>query len=792
MPLAEGSSRKTISANIAELINAGHKPSQAAAIAYKKAGKDSAAPAAGIVFMAPDNKALFLKRGAGGDHEGTWCWPGGTSNEGETPEDTAVREAFEETGGLPHGPRTQLHKTPHDAPVQFTTFGQRVSEPFEPRLNGEHTEAIWADLDNPPQPLHPGVAAMLAQFGEDADIIKPLYVSRPLVNAEEFLAWAKEQGFKQPMPVEEFHVTLAYSKEPVDWNAIPSGKPTINAEGGLRRVDRLGDEGAVVLHFDCAELSERWKEIANAGAKWGYPTYQPHVTITYDGGDVDLSKVKPFSGVLLFGEEAFKEIEGKWQDKFKAAQDSARFALDRASMRTYDADNRLRIASAHISKANVCEYWGREIPDYEGLGLDPDKRYKLYRDPEELKKAAPTFNGLQVMLDHVPVNADDHHPEQWVGALGSEAAFNDPYLDNSMVIHVRNGIDAIESGEMKELSCAYRYRADMTPGKTPSGENYDGVMRDIVGNHVALVKEGRAGSDVVVSDAAIPQLKEMFTMSKVVLSRKAAMAAGALAIFLHPKLAKDAKIDLTPHFKGVSEKNFKEKKADIAQAVLASLTGKLAADAMPEALKTEVPKVLDAIEPMPVTEGLDTDPASGLPMTEEEMRKKAMDDADPAQAIAALLQGKVDEATLAAVLAALRGEVAAVDADPDDKDEDKVSKTAMDAALKEQEAKLSKDITAKFNAIREAEKAVKPFVGDLALAQDSAEGVYRTALVMLGEDKADMETLPIAALRSVLKSKKPIGAREVTSTSPAFANDAASVDSYHKMFPEAGRIGTNL
>lgn len=42
MPLANGSSQATISANIAELVKAGHPENQAAAIAYRKAGKDSA------------------------------------------------------------------------------------------------------------------------------------------------------------------------------------------------------------------------------------------------------------------------------------------------------------------------------------------------------------------------------------------------------------------------------------------------------------------------------------------------------------------------------------------------------------------------------------------------------------------------------------------------------------------------------------------------------------------------------------------------------------------------------
>lgn len=39
MPLKKGSSKETISDNIAELIRAGHPKDQAVAIAYKMAGK---------------------------------------------------------------------------------------------------------------------------------------------------------------------------------------------------------------------------------------------------------------------------------------------------------------------------------------------------------------------------------------------------------------------------------------------------------------------------------------------------------------------------------------------------------------------------------------------------------------------------------------------------------------------------------------------------------------------------------------------------------------------------------
>jgi hypothetical protein len=177
------------------------------------------------------------------------------------------------------------------------------------------------------------------------------------------------------------------------------------------------------------------------------------------------------------------------------------FAFDRAaaSMRTYDLDGRLHVAQSNISKANVCDYNGSEIPDYQALGLDPNRVYKLLRDPKELESAAATFNNIPILSCHVPVSAEDHQPDLVVGSTGTDAKFVAPYLTNSLVIWSQDAIDAIESEAQKELSCAYRYTADMTPG-TYMGRSYDGVMRNIIGNHLAVVPEGRAGSDVVVAD----------------------------------------------------------------------------------------------------------------------------------------------------------------------------------------------------------------------------------------------------------------------------------------------------
>ena len=152
--------------------------------------------AAGIMFLGPNRSALFLKRGAGGDAPGMWAFPGGRTEDGETAEQTAIRETKEETGRAVAASSMSIHTrsitpaaVPSEAeqvvlpagsaspdpmptpavalptdPVDFTTFVTRVEEQFTPVLNEEHTAWAWASLDDPPQPLHPGCGVALARL----------------------------------------------------------------------------------------------------------------------------------------------------------------------------------------------------------------------------------------------------------------------------------------------------------------------------------------------------------------------------------------------------------------------------------------------------------------------------------------------------------------------------------------------------------------------------------------------------------------------------------------------------
>lgn len=121
--------------------------------------------AAGILFIAPGNQALFLLRGDGGDYPMQWAWPGGKIEDDETPEDAAVRETREETGSCPNGERMLLDRWTFQSEagemVEFSTFLQRVPHPFIASISDEHVGWKWAKLDEPPLPLHPGAARAL-------------------------------------------------------------------------------------------------------------------------------------------------------------------------------------------------------------------------------------------------------------------------------------------------------------------------------------------------------------------------------------------------------------------------------------------------------------------------------------------------------------------------------------------------------------------------------------------------------------------------------------------------------
>jgi len=495
-------------------------------------------------------------------------------------------------------------------------------------------------------------------------------------------------------------------------------------------------------------------------------------------------------------------------------------AQDRDTVREKTRDGRLVVKKTNISKANVCPYRGEEIPGWEELGLDPEKVYNLLRDPEELAKAAPTLNGVQLLMKHIPVNADDHRPYETVGSLGTDAEFDGEYLTNSLFVNARDSIDGIESGRQQELSAGYHYKPDMTPGNF-RGSAYDGVMRDIVFNHVALVEDGRAGPDVVVADEALKESK----MAKA--TRFGAMVLSLTGAQIAPLLAMDSKVALPKAlFAPLTTKNFKDNREKLLSGVRTAIDGKLrpgialdgsmehfgkAIDSfMDDMSASDEPAPEDRMADEPVVEAIKGPAETGATYDAEPMKAFMRDcgmdeekiakcmDMMPKAAIPGAADEDDDEAKKKAEEEKAK-EAAAKDEFPDkDKEKDKpVDKPAMDAALKAQADHFQKELKAAVatqQGIRVALAEVHPWTGDLpvTMAFDSAADVYRHALVLKNVDGA--KTLHADALLPILKSLPKNGATapRADGDKTHLAMDSSAIDKATKIAPDLGMFSTVL
>ena len=141
--------------------------------------------AAGILFLTEAGEALFVKRADEGDHVGEWALPGGKIEDGETPELAAQRECVEELGECPEGERAVLTRRIADG-VDYTTFLQKLPKPFDPKLNDEHSDFVWADPSGPPEPAHSGVRIALTRLSANELDIARMMAAGDLVSPQRY------------------------------------------------------------------------------------------------------------------------------------------------------------------------------------------------------------------------------------------------------------------------------------------------------------------------------------------------------------------------------------------------------------------------------------------------------------------------------------------------------------------------------------------------------------------------------------------------------------------------------
>lgn len=151
---------------------------------------------------------------------------------------------------------------------------------------------------------------------------------------------------------------------------------------------------------------------------------------------------------------------------------------------------------AILSRTGKQEYKRCEI--FGDACDEPDKIVNVDRVDAEVfsDKAMASFENKPICIEHPDhdVNAENHN-ELAVGFVRDVHKGEDngkPVMMGTLVITDKDAVEAVESGEYKELSCGYD--CDIDDDDNPQ-------QRNIRGNHVALCKHGRAGIARIVDSA---------------------------------------------------------------------------------------------------------------------------------------------------------------------------------------------------------------------------------------------------------------------------------------------------
>ncbi|AJJ01696.1 hypothetical protein BZ21_777 [Yersinia pseudotuberculosis] len=195
------------------------------------------------------------------------------------------------------------------------------------------------------------------------------------------------------------------------------------------------------------------------------------------------------------------------------------------SERSIDTNGWFESPNNPLSKVGIYAYLGKNIPG----ATDPGKIYYVYRPEDELSDPAciDSFKLLPWTDDHPPglLGEEDEGltpaEEKGVqGVIGERVYYEDGVLYGNIKVFSQTMDELIRKGK-KELSCGYRSKYEWRSG-TYNGDQYDVIQRQIRGNHLSLVDEGRMGSEVAVLDAFTLDSKDVIHMTE---EEKKALAA---------------------------------------------------------------------------------------------------------------------------------------------------------------------------------------------------------------------------------------------------------------------------
>lgn len=131
---------------------------------------------------------------------------------------------------------------------------------------------------------------------------------------------AFQKSIPNPLSSSEFHTTLIYSRKPFTFESRGKlDEPIVAKPKKFSIFDTQTGARCLVIELESKEIEERHRYIMDKyKATYDYPEYKPHVTLSYDIGDFDISKLK-IEDVpeVKFVSEYDQPIDLEWEKKAK-------------------------------------------------------------------------------------------------------------------------------------------------------------------------------------------------------------------------------------------------------------------------------------------------------------------------------------------------------------------------------------------------------------------------------------------------------------------------------------------
>ncbi len=204
------------------------------------------------------------------------------------------------------------------------------------------------------------------------------YFSLTPVCAKKLYTWCHAAGIPNPVKPEDMHSTCLYTPKSV--NFYTPYDQAFGVDPNTYSFALLGT--ALVLKFEHSIPRKQWDFAKDHGAEFTYPTYTPHITLSYDPGDFDWSQLLTPTIPIIFEREYLQSLDKdeltkeSVNDKFKELVDRAKETCRRWVKKGEDREQMTKYAKMAINRGPLEKFH----PGYDMVHRGESENSMSYKD----------------------------------------------------------------------------------------------------------------------------------------------------------------------------------------------------------------------------------------------------------------------------------------------------------------------------------------------------------------------------------------------------------------------------